>query len=79
MKHRDKGDKAKVDRTLDEARPAEYDAIVLPGGVANPDTLRTIPAAVAFARHFFDAKKPIAAICHGPWTLVEADVVRGAR
>ncbi len=79
MKHRDKGDKAKVDRTLDEARPAEYNAIVLPGGVANPDTLRTIPAAVAFARHFFDAKKPIAVICHGPWTLVEADVVRGVK
>src|SRR5579883_2122168 len=71
MQHRDKGEKVKVDRTLDEARPDDYNAIVLPGGVANPDQLRTIGKAVAFARHFFDAKKPIAVICHGPWTLVE--------
>jgi protease I len=77
MKHRDTGDKVKVDRTLDDARPEDYDAIVLPGGVANPDELRTLPKAVSFARHFFDAQKPIAVICHGPWTLVEADVVRG--
>ena len=77
MKHREKGDKVKVDRTLDETRPENYDAIVRPGGVANPDELRTIPKAVAFARRFFDAQKPIAVICHGPWTLVEADVVRG--
>jgi protease I len=77
MQHRDKGEKVKVDRTLDEARPDDYNAIVLPGGVANPDQLRTIGKAVAFARHFFDAKKPIAVICHGPWTLVEAGVVKG--
>lgn len=77
MKHREKGDKIKVDRELDQARPENYDAIVLPGGVANPDELRTRPTAVAFVRHFFDAQKPIAVICHGPWTLVEADVVKG--
>jgi protease I len=76
MKHHDKGDKVKVDRTLDTARPEDYDALVLPGGVANPDQLRILPKAVAFARHFFSAKKPVAAICHGPWLLVEADVVR---
>lgn len=77
MKHHDKGDKVKVDRSLDEAHPEDYNAIVLPGGVANPDQLRTIDRAVAFAKHFFDAKKPIAVICHGPWTLVEAGVVKG--
>jgi protease I len=77
MKHHDKGDKVKVDRTLDEARPEDYDALVLPGGVANPDQLRTIDKAVAFVRHFLAAKKPAAAICHGPWLLVEADAVRG--
>jgi protease I len=74
--HLDKGDKVKVDRTLDEAKPENYDAIMLPGGVANPDRLRMIPKAVAFARHFFDARKPIAVICHGPWTLLEAGVVK---
>jgi protease I len=77
MKHREKGDKVAVDRPLDEARADSYDAIVLPGGVANPDELRTKPNAVAFVRHFVDAQKPIAVICHGPWTLVEADLVRG--
>ena len=77
MRHHDKGATMKVDRTLDEARPEDYNAIVLPGGVANPDQLRTIEKAVAFARHFFDAKKPIAVICHGPWTLVEAGIVKG--
>lgn len=79
MKHRDKGSKAKVDRTLEDARAEDYAAIVLPGGVANPDALRMDAKAVAFVRHFFEAKKPIAVICHGPWTLVEADVVRGVR
>ena len=77
MKHHDKGEKVKVDRTLDEARPDDYNAIVLPGGVANPDQLRMNEQAVSFARHFFQAKKPIAVICHGPWTLVEAGVVKG--
>jgi protease I len=56
-----------------------FDALVLPGGVANPDTLRTNPQAMAFVRHFVEAIKPIAAICHGPWTLIEADGVRGHR
>jgi protease I len=79
MQHHDKGEKVSVDKTLDEVRPEDYDALVLPGGVANPDALRTEAKAVGFVRHFFDAKKPVAAICHGPWTLVEADVVRGRR
>ena len=77
MQHHDKGDKVKVDRVLDDARPNDYDALVLPGGVANPDQLRIMPKAVSFTRHFFEAKKPVAAICHGPWTLIEADVVKG--
>jgi len=77
MKHDEKGDTVAVDRTLDEARPEDYDGLVLPGGVANPDALRVIPRAVSFVRHFFEAHKPVAAICHGPWTLIEADAVRG--
>ena len=76
-KHHDKGDTVKVDKTLDQAKPDDYDGLVLPGGVVNPDALRTDPRAVAFVRAFFDAKKPIGAICHGPWTLIEADAVRG--
>jgi len=77
MRHHDKGETVAVDRTIAEARPEDYDALVLPGGVANPDALRIDPRAVAFVRSFFEAGKPAAAICHGPWTLVEADVVRG--
>ena len=77
FKHHDKGEMVTVDRTLDDARQDEYDALVLPGGALNPDQLRTDPKAVAFVRAFFEAKKPVGAICHGPWTLVEADVVRG--
>jgi protease I len=77
MQHHEKGDKLPVDREIAGAPPEEFDALVLPGGVANPDTLRADPKAVAFVRHFVDAKKPIAAICHGPWTLIEADGVRG--
>lgn len=73
------GDKITVDRTLDEARPDEYDAIVMPGGTTNPDQLRIIDKAVAFARHFWDAQKPIGVICHGPWTLINAGVVKGLR
>jgi protease I len=72
-------DTASVDATLDVARPEEFDALQLPGGVKNPDTLRQNSRAVAFVRHFADAGKPIAAICHAPWLLVEADVVRGRR
>ena len=79
MRHHDKGDTVAVDRTLDGAKPEDYDALMLPGGVANPDALRMVPQAVDFARAFFLTKKPVAAICHGPWTLVEADVVQGKR
>ena len=75
--HLDRADTFPVDVTVDEADPADFDALVLPGGVANPDQLRTHPKAVAFAKAFVGAGKPAAAICHGPWTLVEADVVRG--
>ncbi|MFI1797470.1 type 1 glutamine amidotransferase domain-containing protein [Streptomyces sp. NPDC020379] len=75
--HLDKGDTFAVDGTLEEAGPEEYDGLVLPGGVANPDALRTDERAVAFVRAFFDAGKPVAAICHAPWILVEADVLRG--
>jgi protease I len=75
----DWGDELPVDAPLDEARPQDYDALLLPGGVMNPDTLRTIPAAVAFAKAFFDADKPVAAICHGPWTIIEAGSARGRR
>jgi deglycase len=75
--HYDKADTFEVDRTVDEASVGEYDALVLPGGVGNPDTLRTDENAVQFVREFVEAGKPVAAICHGPWTLVEADVVRG--
>ena len=74
--HLDKADTFDVDETVDTADVAAYDALVLPGGVANPDQLRTVPEAVSFAKGFFDAGKPVAVICHGPWTLVEADVVR---
>ncbi|MCU1459618.1 MAG: intracellular protease/amidase [Actinomycetia bacterium] len=77
--HLDKGDKFPVDVTVADADPNDYDALVLPGGVANPDNLRMHADAVAFAKAFFDAGKPVAVICHGPWTLVEADVVRGRR
>jgi protease I len=75
--HLDRGDTFQVDDVVDQASEADFDALVLPGGVANPDELRQDPAAVAFARSFFEAGKPVAAICHAPWTLVEADVVRG--
>ncbi|HEX8753669.1 MAG TPA: type 1 glutamine amidotransferase domain-containing protein [Solirubrobacterales bacterium] len=75
--HLDKGDTFGVDRPVGEAKADEYDALVLPGGVANPDQLRTKEEAVAFIRDFFKAGKPVGVICHGPWTLVEADVVRG--
>jgi protease I len=73
----DKGRTFRVDRTVETAAPAEYDGLVLPGGVANPDQLRMDKDAVAFVRAFFERAKPVGVICHGPWTLVEADVVRG--
>jgi protease I len=75
--HLDKADTFTPDRTLDDADPADYDGLALPGGVANPDQLRTDDRAVAFTRAFFEAGKPVAAICHAPWTLVEAGVVDG--
>jgi protease I len=75
-KHKEWGDEVNVDRTLDQARPQDYDALLLPGGVMNPDRLRMDPRAVQFVKRLFDDGKPIAVICHGPWTLVEAGVVR---
>jgi protease I len=75
--HLDKADTFAVDRTVSEADPGDYDALVLPGGVANPDFLRMDEDAVAFIRAFFEQSKPVGVICHGPWTLVEADVLRG--
>ncbi len=77
--HLDKADTFDVDATFADADPSDYDALVLPGGVANPDALRTDDDAVAFIGSFFAADKPVAAICHAPWTLVEADVVDGRR
>ncbi|WP_267358811.1 MULTISPECIES: type 1 glutamine amidotransferase domain-containing protein [unclassified Methylobacterium] len=73
------GDQFPVDVPLNKARPDEYDALLLPGGVINPDTLRAIPEAVAFAKSFFDEGKPVASICHGPWTIIEAGAARGRR
>ena len=75
MNHDEKGDKFKVEVALDSASPSDYDALLLPGGVANPDKLRTIPAAVKFVEAFFANGKSVAAICHGPWMLVEAGVL----
>ncbi|TDH64397.1 type 1 glutamine amidotransferase [Dankookia rubra] len=77
--HFDKADTIPVDQTLDQADPAAYAALVLPGGVINPDQLRLEPKAIAFVRHFVEQKKPIAAICHGPWTLIDAGGVKGRR
>ncbi|SBT51048.1 type 1 glutamine amidotransferase domain-containing protein [Micromonospora auratinigra] len=77
--HLDQGGRFPVDVTAKEADAGAYDALVLPGGVANPDFLRTDPEAVRFVKSFFDAGKPVGVICHGPWTLVEAGVVRGRR
>jgi protease I len=75
--HFDKAGSWKVDRTVEEVSADDYDALLLPGGVGNPDILRTDENAVRFVRAFFEQGKPVAAICHGPWTLVEAGVVRG--
>jgi protease I len=77
MNHLDKASTFPVDRTLEEVLPQDYDAVVLPGGVANPDELRLEERAVRFLREFFAEGKPLGVICHGPWTLVEADLVRG--
>jgi protease I len=75
--HLDKADTFPVDRTVAEASVDDYDGLVLPGGVANPDFLRMDDDAVAFIRGFFEQAKPVGVICHGPWTLVEADVLKG--
>lgn len=77
--HTNWGDEIPVDVTLDSAKAESYDALLLPGGVMNPDKLRANPAAVAFVEHFVESGKPIAAICHGPWTLIEAGGVRGRK
>ena len=77
MHHADKGDKFDVDLTLDEARPEEFDALMIPGGLFNPDAVRSNEDALEFARHFFDEGKPVAAICHGPQVLISAGLVRG--
>ena len=75
----DCGDEFPVDVALDRAQPRDFDALLLPGGVMNPDSLRIQPKAVAFIKAFFDAGKPVASICHGPWTVIEAGAARGRR
>jgi len=75
--HLDKGDAFDADRAVGDADASEYDGLVLPGGVANPDQLRTKPEALEFVRSFFEAGKPVGVICHGPWTLIDAGVVEG--
>ena len=77
MNHADKGDKFDVDIELKNARPEEFDALMIPGGLMNPDQLRSTEEALDFTRHFFETGKPVAAICHGPWVLIDAGVVRG--
>jgi len=79
MHHADKGDQFKVDLQLDKANCDDFDALLIPGGLMNPDELRSTPAAVEFAKSFAEAGKPIAAICHGPWVLIEAGLVKGRR
>ena len=75
--HDEKGDQVAVDKTVDQVKAADYDALVLPGGVQNPDSLRMQPTAVAFVAAFVKAGKPISAVCHGPWTLIDAYGVKG--
>lgn len=79
MNHDEKGDKVRVDKTFSQANETEYDALMLPGGVANPDNLRLEREAIAFIRRFVEDGKPIAAICHAPWTLIDAGGVEGRR
>lgn len=75
--HLDKGDRFPVDHTVTQVKASDYDGLILPGGVANPDQLRTNTDAVQFVRDFFTSGKPVAAICHGPWTMIEANVIKG--
>ncbi len=77
MHHMDKAEKFDVDLTVDRARPEDFDALVIPGGLFNPDALRANEDALEFTRHFFEEGKPVAAICHGPWVLVDAGLTRG--
>ncbi|MEY2557020.1 MAG: protease [Verrucomicrobiota bacterium] len=77
MNHADKGDPVPVDQTLADARPEEFDALMIPGGLMNPDSLRSSEEALEFVRHFFREGKPVAAICHAPWVLIDAGVIRG--
>lgn len=77
--HKEWGEEVEVDVALDSANPTDFDALQLPGGVMNPDQLRMNPTAMKFVKHFFDAGKPVAAICHAPWSLIEAGVVRGRK
>src|ERR1041384_6149662 len=77
MNHADKGETVAVDQTLDKAKPQDFDARMTPGGLRTPDTLRSPREALEFVRHFFEEGKPVAAICHGPWVLIDAGVVRG--
>ncbi len=79
MNHAEKGDKFDVDLQLSAARPDKFDALMIPGGTMNRDTLRSTPAALEFTKHFFRKGKPVAAICHGPWVLIDAGVVRGRK
>ncbi len=79
LHHADKGDKFDVDLTVTDARPEEFDALMIPGGLFNPDALRSNKDALEFARHFFRESKPVAAICHGPQVLISADLVRGRK
>jgi protease I len=78
-KSREWGDSYPVEEPLDQAQPDQFDALLLPGGVMNPDHLRANPKAVAFVNSFFDSGKPVAAICHGPWTIIEAGAARGRK
>lgn len=77
MNHADKGDTVTVDQTLGDAKPEEFDALMIPGGLMNPDALRSSEEALEFVRHFFREGKPVAAICHAPWVLIDASVIRG--
>ena len=77
MNHADKGDTVPVDMTLNEAKPDDFDALMIPGGLMNPDSLRSSEEALEFVRHFFRESKPVAAICHAPWVLIDAGVIRG--
>jgi protease I len=77
MNHADKGDTVAVDQTLGDAKPEEFDALMIPGGLMNPDALRSSEEALEFVRYFFREGKPVAAICHAPWVLIDAGVIRG--